>query len=109
MLVFSFFAPAVSARANQTRSLTNISIVSADIHSGRSLAGACYILIDYSEEGCDENGDGQVDFADVAVGTYTVIQTGTPNGYSPVLGTEITVTAANNGSRQLFSINHRDT
>lgn len=35
---------------------------------------ACYVLVGYSQVGCDENGDGAVMFADVAYGTYTVRQ-----------------------------------
>ena len=58
-----------------------MSIASSDIKTGRLLAGACYIILDWSEEGCDENGDGQVDFAGVKPGTYTVTQTRAPGGY----------------------------
>lgn len=85
----------------------NVAIVSRDAQSGARLIGACYIIDGASIEGCDENNDGQVDFADVTVGTFTVIETKAPKGYNPVLGTKISVTAASDGSRQLFSINHR--
>jgi uncharacterized surface anchored protein len=62
----------------------DIAIVSADIETGERVAGACYIINDASIEGCDENGDGQVDFEDVAVGRFKVTQTRAPAGYLPV-------------------------
>src|SRR5690606_20308812 len=40
-----------------------------------SSTDACYVLLGYSQEGCDLNGDGAVLFEDVAYGTYTVRQT----------------------------------
>src|SRR5690606_7853093 len=53
--------------------------------------GTCYILLDYSNEGCDENGDGQVTFDDMPQGTYTVRQTRTPAGYPTVNDFPITI------------------
>ncbi len=35
----------------------------------------CYVLADYSNEGCDRNQDGEVTFADVEPGEYVVHQT----------------------------------
>jgi hypothetical protein len=35
----------------------------------------CYVLVDFSNEGCDRNDDGSVTFDDVPFGTYTVHQT----------------------------------
>src|SRR5262245_9543929 len=70
---------------------TDVSVVSADIRAGQRLAGACYVIVDWSNEGCDENGDGQVDFKDVRPGTYTVTQTKSPAGFEPVADFSITV------------------
>lgn len=52
----------------------DISIWSYENDGGGSAYDACYVLVGYSEVGCDENGDGAVQFADVAYGTYTVRQ-----------------------------------
>jgi uncharacterized surface anchored protein len=94
-------------RLSAATAMRDVVIVSRDAESGNRLVGACYIIDGASIEGCDENNDGQVDFADVFTGTFTVIETKAPTGYNPVLGTKITVTAANNDSVQLFSMNHR--
>lgn len=59
----------------------DISLVTRDPVTGALLPGACYIIVNASNEGCDENGDGQVDFADVAVGAYTARQTVAPAGF----------------------------
>lgn len=60
----------------------NVALVTRDPVSGDLLPGACYIIENASIEGCDENGDGQVDFRDVAVGTFSVRQTVAPAGYT---------------------------
>lgn len=61
--------------------LVDIAIVPTDVSTGDALPGACFIIADVSEEGCDENGDGRVTFADVPVGTYYVTETRAPDGY----------------------------
>lgn len=50
----------------------DVSIVYFDSETGELLTGACFSLRGYSNVGCDENGDGQVDFADIPYGTYVV-------------------------------------
>ena len=60
-----------------------VAIVSLDAFSQQRLTGACYIINGGSIEGCDENGDGQVDFRGVPPGIYAVTQTRTPAGYQP--------------------------
>lgn len=72
--------------------LVDVSIVTRDPETGDLLKGACYIINNASIEGCDENGDGQVDYRDVVPGTYTVTQTGAPSGYDLVDDFEITIT-----------------
>lgn len=80
----------------------------------------CYVLLGYSQEGCDLNGDGAVLFEDVAYGTYTVRQTAdlgpgryvddftiTVNGGVPDFAAFIVTTAAQepegpSGTRDLY-------
>lgn len=69
----------------------DIAFITRDPQDGELLTGACYVLIGYSNEGCDENGDGQVTFADIPEGTYTVRQTQTPAGYPAINDYEIHV------------------
>ncbi len=35
---------------------------------GNPVQGACFVLQDYSNEGCDENGDGRILFSDIPLG-----------------------------------------
>jgi hypothetical protein len=62
----------------------DISLITRDPDTGGVLTGTCYVLAGYSNEGCDENGDGQVTFDDIPFGTYTVQQTQTPAGYPAI-------------------------
>lgn len=62
----------------------DVALVTRDPQTGNLLPGACYIIMDASNEGCDENGDGQVDFQAVAVGHFTVRQTVAPAGYQQI-------------------------
>lgn len=62
----------------------DIALITRDPQDGHLLTGTCYVLVDYSNEGCDENGDGQVTFAAIPYGTYTVRQTRTPAGYPSI-------------------------
>jgi hypothetical protein len=81
--------------------LPDVSIVTRD-GEGTLLRGACYIIIDASIEGCDENGDGQVDYRDVRPGTWTVTQTQAPGNFDPVDDFEITITPE---ETQSFTVN----
>jgi hypothetical protein len=69
----------------------DIALITRDPADGRLLTDVCYILAGYSLQGCDENGDGQVTFADIPYGTYTVQQTRTPAGYPAVEDYQIRV------------------
>lgn len=62
----------------------DISLITRDPDTGGLLTDTCYVLVGYSNEGCDENGDGQVTFEDIPVGTWTVRQTRVPAGYPAV-------------------------
>jgi hypothetical protein len=46
----------------------------------------CFVLIGGSEEGCDTNADGQVDYLGVVPGAYAVDVTGVPDGYAAYRG-----------------------
>ena len=50
-------APRASAAAQTSKT---VYIQTVDIATGESITTACYVLIDASEEGCDENGDGMI-------------------------------------------------
>lgn len=69
----------------------DVSLATRDPNTGNLLPGACYIILDASNEGCDENGDGLVDFDDVVVGTFTVRQTIAPQDYQPVNDFDINI------------------
>ena len=67
-----------------TDTAVDIALITRDPDTGELLTGTCYVLFDASNEGCDENGDGQVTFAAIPYGTYTVHQTRTPAGYPTI-------------------------
>lgn len=69
----------------------DIALITRDPQDGGLLTGTCYVLLDFSNEGCDENGDGQVTFAAIPYGDYTVRQTLTPSGYPTIDDYTITV------------------
>src|SRR4051794_28277945 len=99
-LLLAAFLPHAVVHLAAAAETGDLAIMSADIQSGSLLTGACYIIESASEEGCDENGDGQVDFKGVPVGTFTVTQTKTPSGYLEVGDFPITVQV---GPDQLFA------
>lgn len=55
-----------------TTGTVDVSIVAYDDASGDWLTGACFSLRGYSNVGCDVNGDGQVEFADIPYGTWQI-------------------------------------
>jgi hypothetical protein len=69
----------------------DIALITRDPNGGKLLTDPCYVLVGYSIEGCDRNEDGQVTFADIPYGTYTVRQTQTPAGYPAINEFDITV------------------
>jgi hypothetical protein len=74
--------------------VVDIALVSVDAVTLKRLAGACYIIQGASMEGCDENGDGQVDYQGVVPGTYTVTETRPPAGYRATADFFIVITGA---------------
>ena len=69
----------------------DISLITRDPDTGGLLTDVCYVLVGYSNIGCDENNDGQVTFAQIPPGTYTVRQTQIPAGYPAINDFEINV------------------
>lgn len=69
----------------------DIALITRDPQDGHLLTGTCYVLVGYSNEGCNENADGQVTFAAIPYGTYTVHQTSTPAGYPTINDFDISV------------------
>jgi uncharacterized surface anchored protein len=60
---------------------SDIALITRDPETSALVKGTCYVLVDFSNEGCDENGDGRVTFDDVPAGLFDVRQTTTPDGY----------------------------
>jgi hypothetical protein len=90
--IIFFQGGAADQSGNQTQGLVHVSLVTRNPKNADLLTGACYIIQNASIEGCDENGDGQVDFADVTPGEYTVHQTKTPSGFPTVADFKILIT-----------------
>jgi len=91
----------VAGTAPPATDLVDVSIVTRS-GEGDLLLGACYIINNASIEGCDENGDGQVDYRGVRPGTYTVTQTLAPGNNRPVADFTITIS---NEVKQVFVVN----
>jgi len=70
---------------DETEITSDVALLTRDPETGEPLTGACYVIENVSNEGCDENGDGQVDFEDVQVGVFTVRQTFAPEGYDETI------------------------
>lgn len=79
----------------------DVALVTRDPDTGDLLKGACYIINNASIEGCDENGDGQVDYRGVVPGTYTVTQTKAPSGYAKIDDFTITISSE---AKQVFLV-----
>lgn len=82
----------VNQPITQSSNSVDIALITRDPGDGHLLTGTCYVLVGHSNEGCDENGDGQVTFAQIPPGTYTVRQTKTPDGYATINDVQISVT-----------------
>lgn len=63
---------------------SDVHLITRDPDDGELLRGACYQLVGFSNVGCDENNDGQVTFADIPLGDYTVHQVTPPAGYQRI-------------------------
>ena len=80
----TLYLPHSPAEQVEPAGLVDVALVTRDPETGDLVTGACYIILDASIEGCDENDDGQVDYADVVPGTYTIHQTAAPDGYDRI-------------------------
>lgn len=63
--------------------IPDIALITREPESADLLYRSCYVLIDYNNEGCDEDNDGRVEFEDVPVGIYEVEQTVAPVNQEP--------------------------
>lgn len=78
----------------------DVSIQSIDFETGELLTGVCLSLRGYSNVGCDENGDGQVDFSDIPYGTYIIDVERYPAGRTLVYPANVSLpVSAYSGSR----------
>ncbi len=117
---FERFFASVTSSSNSSQSpgrgrTSDIAIVTTQ--GGNSVYDACYVLVDYSEVGCDDNGDGKITFWDIPLGRYIVRQvadlgpgrnvpefeirvTGSPDstGFERFFATVITSAASSAGS-----------
>ena len=96
---FYYEVDLTSGQAVDTRDLA---VVVVDANSGERLTGACLQLHGYSKVGCDENGDGQVDFKAIPYGTYQVDVQRAPDGYQTHGGGSITVSRSSPDASGLF-------
>ena len=94
----------LSGFAGSIRAQTGVDVYlrPVDANTSDSITDACFVLQDFSNEGCDENGDGVIKFADVPPGTYTVVQTQSAGGYTDT--EPVSITVADGASPQQFVI-----
>jgi uncharacterized surface anchored protein len=74
----TFTIELAAASAGEDPAIPDIALITREPENGELLPGSCYILVGFSNEGCDEDGDGRVTFEDVPAGTYEVEQTAAP-------------------------------
>jgi uncharacterized surface anchored protein len=98
------YAYPVETTSPASRGKVNVSLVSLDPSTGNALAGACYVIVNASIEGCDENGDGKVDYRDVTPGTYTVHQMKAPDDLPAMPDQVVTITNAPNQLIDLYQM-----
>lgn len=97
---------ATSASQVPGSELVDVAVVSVDADTGQRLTGACYVISPWSNEGCDENGDGQVDFKGIPHGRYALIETRTPPGYRTVVGMAPLISRPLAGGIQYIYVDH---
>lgn len=78
VLALCMIVPGASLASAQTSESTDVLIWTAN-ENDLAVFEICYELEGYSNVGCDENRDGNVSFADIPYGTYTVVAS-YPNG-----------------------------
>lgn len=74
----TFTVEFAAASAGKDPAIPDIALITREPESGGLLSGSCYVLIGFSNEGCDEDDDGRVTFEDVPAGLYEVEQTVAP-------------------------------
>lgn len=96
-------SPDVGSGSDTASESVNIALITREPQNGDLLTGTCY-TVGQSNEGCDENGDGQVTFEDIPYGTYTVRQTRTPDGYQTIDDYQITVSRTGTMGEPSFGV-----
>src|SRR6476619_3787909 len=71
-----------------------VNIRAIDAQTGESILSACFVLVDFSNIGCDENADGLIRYEGVPAGDYLVDQVQPAAGYVTVHDIPITVKAS---------------
>lgn len=105
LLLASFAAHASPLTAQPAEAdPVDISLITRAPEDGSLLTGSCYQLVDYSNEGCDDDSDGKVSFEQVPPGAYTVRQTVAPEGFDAINELEIQVEAPYPGGSMGFIV-----
>ena len=84
------------------QSAVTVNIRTIDAQTGESILSACFVLVDFSNIGCDENADGLIRYEGVPAGDYLVDQVQPAAGYVTVHDIPITVKAS--PATQTFTI-----
>ncbi len=83
------FAPAVAAAYQSV----TVDVRPVDSETQSAITDACFVIVNISNEGCDETGDGYIAFQDIAPGTYALTQTRDAAGYVSIGTTSVSVNA----------------
>ncbi len=78
-----------------TSQTSDVAIVTTE--NGQPVHDACFVLVNFSNEGCDRNADGQITFEDVPLGSYTLRQTANLGPGRSVPDSTITVSGMADG------------
>ena len=95
--------PVESSQASASSGDVTLFIRTIDASNQFAITDVCYVLQDFSNEGCDDNGDGRVAFEGLKDGqALTVVQTSRPDGYLPV--GDFPITIVNDGGQQTVDV-----
>ena len=76
--------PGSAPASAQTGGVT-IYLQPVDADTGESITDACFVLQNFSNEGCDANGDGVISYEGIPAGDYIVVQTQEAAGYPRIM------------------------
>ena len=101
-IMIALVLSALPGRSAVAQSGVTVNIKTLDAQTGESIRSACFVLVDFSNIGCDENADGLIRYEGVPAGDYLVDQVQPAAGYVTVHNVPITVAAS--PSTQTFTI-----